>query len=354
HLASVRPQFDIHLFESLPSTNTQLWKMLDAGAPSGSVVIAQQQTAGRGQRNRKWCSPPGGLYLSLALEPDLPVSYSAQLTCMGAWGIAIALNNLGATVDIKWPNDLYFRGKKLGGILTETKLSTSSSSKKGTEKKRAKIKQAVIGVGINWHNPVPETGIALTSILSDPSSSLDENKINCLEMLIAVVLRGILQGYIFQQQVGSQVFMKAYQKLLTQVGSTVSLDSNGALSLATPILNPSPKSHCQNQQLQNQQPLNALDTDELVEGSAVKMHPAQRQHQVRLSENSNCSVKQWANRSGEVIGISEEGYLQVALHPLACNKASKQSYGHTSANPPAADQTATDILLFRPSEIHIS
>ncbi len=252
----------------------------------------------------------GGLYLSLALAPDWPVARSAQLTCMSAWGIATALNNLlGIAVEIKWPNDLYFEGKKLGGILTETKLSSSASTETRTSVDSASaqdtlIKQAVIGVGINWHNLVPATGISLVSILEALSPTVDKNKINCLEVLIAVVLRGILQGYLFQQQVGSQDFMKAYQKLLTQIGTTVSLDSGGQLSLATPV---------KRDLLENHLPGNCCDRP------------------------NRC-----ANRSGEVIGVSEEGYLQVALHPIAFDQKSGNSL------------STENILLFKPSEIHIS
>ena len=229
----IRSRFDVHVFESLPSTNTRLWQMMSQGAGAGTVAIAQQQSSGRGQHGRVWRSEPGGLYLSLALEPDWPVTNlatsGALLTCMSAWGIAIALNNLGLPIRIKWPNDLFFQGKKLGGILTETKLAqplTDFSSSPGDANPPTRIKQAVIGVGINWHNSVPETAITLAKVLELMPETTAQNKINCLEMLTALVLRGILQGYFFQQRVGSQVFMKAYLNLLTQVGKIASLDSD--------------------------------------------------------------------------------------------------------------------------------
>ncbi|MEL6937766.1 MAG: biotin--[acetyl-CoA-carboxylase] ligase [Cyanobacteria bacterium J06598_1] len=307
--ARIHPKFHLHTYTALPSTSTQLWKLLAAGAPSGTVVIAQQQSAGKGQRGRTWESPSGGLYLSLGLEPNWPVKHSAQLTCLSAWGIATALNNLGIDVQIKWPNDLLFRGKKLGGILTETKLSQAPESapqdspSKASEESKTKIKQAVIGVGINWHNPTPHTGISLAKVIEEIPSELGKNKINCLEMLIAIVLRGILQGVLFQQQVSSQVFMKSYRKLLTQVGQTVSLDSSGKLSLATPAVHPHPHS--------------------------------------------------WANRSGEVIGISEEGYLQVALHPAFSRDNAPSLTGLSSTDLGPAD-SVENILLLKPSEIHIS
>ncbi len=236
--SKIRPQFDIHLFKTLPSTNSQLWQMLkgdaqtsiQTSAKAGTVVIAQQQSAGRGQRDRIWQSAPGGLYLSLALEPNWPVAYCDQLTCFSAWGIATALNSLGIPIRIKSPNDLFYNGKKLGGILTETKLAQSDTIRsnplptRGNNDSSARIKQAVIGVGLNWHNPVPQTGITLTKILESRQYAHAQTKISCLEILIVVVLRGILQGYFYQQQAGSQVFMKTYRKLLTQVSKTASVE----------------------------------------------------------------------------------------------------------------------------------
>ena len=123
-LATLKPKLDLHTFTSLSSTSTQLWKMLRTGqATPGSAVIAQQQAAGRGQRGRSWQSSAGGLYLSLALEPNWSITHSAQLTCLSAWRITTALNNLGIAANIKWPNDILYKGKKIGGILTETKIS---------------------------------------------------------------------------------------------------------------------------------------------------------------------------------------------------------------------------------------
>ncbi len=352
--APIKPQVAIHTFESLPSTNTHLWKMLAAGAKSGTIVIAQQQSAGRGQRNRQWDSSPGGLYLSVALAPNWPISHSAQLTCLSAWGIATALNNLGIAVQIKWPNDLYFQGKKLGGILTETKLSsaiaanTQADTQADSYPSSATIKQAVIGVGINWYNPVPESGISLATILETTEAvpKFAKNKINCLEVLIAVVIRGILQGVIFQQQVGSQVFMKTYQKLLTQIGQPVSLDSNGHLSLSVPLSAPWEQSLVQLPSVQ--MPLPAItpvaslsSSDSIFQQATSSQHT--RQIEIRQTDGQN----RWANRSGEVVGVSEEGYLQVALYnPL-----------HAKTNcskPRRAMGSDEEILLLRPSEIHVS
>lgn len=313
----IKPRFDLHLFESLPSTSSHLWGMLADGekAGAGTVAIAHQQSAGRGQRGRSWQSEPGGLYLSLALEPDWPLALGAQLTCISAWGIATAFNNLGIPVEVKWPNDLFFEGKKLGGILTETKLSyaqlsqpqPSSTHLQNDVKPLPYIKQAVVGIGINWHNPVPQTGITLAQILNDSRYQTAQNKINCLEVLIALVLRGTMQGHYFYQQVGSQVFMKAYQNLLTQVGNLVSIESN------------------------------QQDAKQLKYYGRVCRSQASR-HERPLDDSISNS------HSGKVVGISEEGYLQVAL-TQGESKARQTAYSSVGS--------AGDIYLIRPDEMHV-
>ena len=231
----INPQFDLRVYDELASTNTQLWKLLGEGAGAGTVAIARRQSSGRGQWGRVWQSGPGGLYLSLAISPDWPVTHSVRLTYLSAWGIATAFHNLGLPVRVKWPNDLFFEGKKLGGILTEVKLAQPLPEVLRSPAGNASvacIKQAVIGVGVNWHNSVPQSGVSLAKILETMPSGAAINKISCLEMLAALVLKGTLQGYFFYQQVGSQVFMKAYRKLLTQVSQ---VDSLGCGSLTQTV-----------------------------------------------------------------------------------------------------------------------
>ena len=188
----------LHIYETLPSTNQTLWELIKNGAKPGSVVIAAQQTAGRGQRGHQWYSAIGGLYLSYALAPHMPVSQSFQLTLRAAWGIAIALKTLGIPVQLKWLNDLVIDRRKLGGILTETKVN------KGI------ITQAVVGVGINWANPVPETGINLNSFI---------DTIPCLEMLAAVTIQGIEKG--INAPIANLIL--AYEQLLINIGQSVTV-----------------------------------------------------------------------------------------------------------------------------------
>ena len=211
----------LHWFETLLSTNQTLWKLLDWGATSGTVVIASQQTAGRGQWGRQWHSTPGGLYLSLALMPKLQASNSAQLTMCGAWGIATALRSYDIPVFLKWPNDLLLLGRKLGGILTETRVN------------QGQITKAVVGVGINWSNHVPESGITLQSFCQEQLSS--KPRVTSLEMLAAIVLQGLHIGFQRWSELGIEGLLPSYVELLDSLGRHVIVDGNpGAIAGVTP------------------------------------------------------------------------------------------------------------------------
>jgi BirA family biotin operon repressor/biotin-[acetyl-CoA-carboxylase] ligase len=201
----------LHFFETLPSTNQTLWNLIDQGAEPGTVVIATQQTSGRGQWGRQWSSPPGGLYLSVAIAPNLPVQQSYHLTLCSAWGIAMALREHGIPVGLKWPNDLMLCGRKLGGILTETKVQ------------QGRITKAVVGVGINWANPVPETGINLQSFQANQPAPIAS-----LEMLAAVTLLGIASGYE-HSQTGIDALLPSYQELLTSRGRLVFVNGHAGI-----------------------------------------------------------------------------------------------------------------------------
>lgn len=201
--------FSLHIFESVSSTNTIIWDLLNQGYPPYSVVIATQQTAGRGQWGRQWVSPTGGLYVSVAIAPKIEAIASYQLTLATAWGIAFQLRQCGVDVGIKWPNDLVLNGRKLGGILTETKVN------------QGQITQAVIGVGINWANPVPETGINLEFW----QASQCTKPIPCLEILTSKVLLGIESGLQCLLQEGVDILLSRYSEFLINIGDKVCVNN---------------------------------------------------------------------------------------------------------------------------------
>jgi BirA family transcriptional regulator, biotin operon repressor / biotin---[acetyl-CoA-carboxylase] ligase len=184
----------LKIFDTVNSTNQTLWEMIDTGITEPTAIIALKQTKGKGQWGRTWQSLAGGLYLSVGLFPQIPIENSAQITLAVASGIANNLRSHHIPVLLKWLNDLILDGKKLGGILTETRI------------KQGQISKIVIGVGINFHNIVPETAINLTSY-----------NIN-LEKLAAIAITGIISGYQQLCTEGIETILLSYLKLLTNIG----------------------------------------------------------------------------------------------------------------------------------------
>lgn len=121
------------------STNDVAREMAAAGAAEGTAILALEQTAGRGRLGRSWSSPPGeGLYLSLVLRPDIRPAYSPVIALAAAVAVAETLSvDFNLPVDIKWPNDVLARGRKICGILLESAIE-------GT-----RLLYVVMGVGVN-------------------------------------------------------------------------------------------------------------------------------------------------------------------------------------------------------------
>lgn len=127
-------------FPSIGSTNDHIRTLAKAGAPHGTVVIADHQTGGHGRRGRSFHSPEGvGVYLSILLRPDCQPTELMHLTCAAAVAMCDAVEKAaGFRPGIKWTNDLVSSKRKLGGILTELGFTP-----------QGKLDYAIIGVGIN-------------------------------------------------------------------------------------------------------------------------------------------------------------------------------------------------------------
>lgn len=197
---ALKGYFEITAYDIVSSTNQLLWRQVESGCAPGTVILASRQTSGRGQRGRHWLSEPGGLYVSVCATPDLAARDGSQLTLASAWGIAVSLREAEIPVSLKWLNDIFLQGRKLGGILTETRLQGD------------RITTAVIGVGVNWSNPVPEVGINLHEFWANHP----ESRPCSLEMLAARVLVGIEWGLYRLQHRGIEAILPEYQQLLQE------------------------------------------------------------------------------------------------------------------------------------------
>lgn len=114
--------FDVRLHERIGSTNDEAHRLALEGAPSGTVVCADEQTSGRGRQARRWYSPPGNLYLSLLLRPEVAQPRVTELTFVTALAVADTADALlprAVRASLKWPNDVLVKGAKIAGILLE-------------------------------------------------------------------------------------------------------------------------------------------------------------------------------------------------------------------------------------------
>ncbi|MGI8491201.1 MAG: biotin--[acetyl-CoA-carboxylase] ligase [Acidimicrobiales bacterium] len=165
---SERTRFgDVRHFAQIGSTNTYLREQAAAGAPEGTVAVADVQTAGRGRMDRTWESPPGsGLLVSVLLRPtDLAATRLHLVTAAAGLSARQAVEEVaGFTPELKWPNDLVVSGSKLAGILAESAGGA-----------------VVVGVGINltW---APREGVALSD-LSAAAVSREDLLVALLEAL---------------------------------------------------------------------------------------------------------------------------------------------------------------------------
>ena len=161
-------------YDTIPSTNTVAASLAESGADEGCLVMADAQSAGRGRLGRSWSSPPAaGIYASIVLRPP---GDAARLITLAA-GLALAQGVEAATglrTDLKWPNDLYVRGRKLAGILAEAGTSAAGG-------------HVVLGFGINVLPAAYPADVAAraTSIESELGRPVDRGNLfaECLAAL---------------------------------------------------------------------------------------------------------------------------------------------------------------------------
>ena len=146
---------ELHAYPRLGSTNDRAAELARAGAPQGTLVIADEQTAGRGRSGRSWHTPAGsGLAFSLVLRPTTLGSREiAAIGLIGAMGSIEALLELGLQPELKWPNDVLLNGAKVGGILAEASWTGSE------------LDHVILGTGLNvGKTPLPEVEFPATSV----------------------------------------------------------------------------------------------------------------------------------------------------------------------------------------------
>lgn len=180
----------VHSFARVGSTNDVARGLAEAGAPHGSVVIADEQTAGRGRESRYWSSPAGlGVWTSLILRPHGAVEPTILPLLVGL-GVAEALDQFCPSVfpQIKWPNDLFLGGRKVGGILCEGAWNRDS------------LTFVIVGIGVNVLHSQDDFPVELRARATSVriSASRQPSRVDVagaiLGSVLAAVSRPVLDG----------------------------------------------------------------------------------------------------------------------------------------------------------------
>ncbi len=189
------------------STNALAERLSKEGAPHGTLVVAREQTAGRGRLGRNWIVPSGtSLTMSLLLRPEISPDAAPMLTLVMGLSAALALEDLDLFPGIKWPNDVVLSRKKVCGILTEMNLEGSG------------IREVIIGVGLNVNvdSFPPELPDKATSLSLETGKSYDKN------ILISRILERFEKAYDeFCKTSDLKGLMEDYNRLLVNRGELV-------------------------------------------------------------------------------------------------------------------------------------
>ena len=179
-LPAGRMGVELHYYATIGSTNDRAAELARDGAPEGTLVVADEQTAGRGRAGRKWHTPAGsGLALSLILRPrGLDSSVVRALGLIGAMGIIDALSEFGLQAELKWPNDVLLQGGKVAGVLAEASWTGP------------RLDHVILGIGVNVKSAgLPSLAFPATSIESSRGQTVSR------EALLVGVLAGTDRWY---------------------------------------------------------------------------------------------------------------------------------------------------------------
>jgi BirA family biotin operon repressor/biotin-[acetyl-CoA-carboxylase] ligase len=204
----------IHYKKEVNSTQTLAHQMVAEGAEEGTVVIAEQQTEGRGTKGRPWYSPPGkGIWFSIVLKPHMPMQFISQLTLLVSVALCRAIKKtIPVNIGIKWPNDLLIEGKKVSGILLES----------STEDERLRYVIAGIGISANLLTEDYPPGIRDRVTSLRMASGLKVNR----EELLCVFLEEFEHLYKLHHEEGFAPIRSLWEALSVSLDRPIEVESS--------------------------------------------------------------------------------------------------------------------------------
>ncbi|AYO30210.1 biotin--[acetyl-CoA-carboxylase] ligase [Biomaibacter acetigenes] len=199
----------IYYYSTIGSTNSEAKRLAQEGASHGTLIIAEEQTRGKGRMGRVWTSPRGtGIWVSIVLKPQIMPSEAPKLTMLTAVAVTEAITEkIGISAGIKWPNDVLIDGKKVCGILTEMSAETDV------------VNYVVIGTGINVNNDIFPDEIKDTAISLKIAAG---NAVDRIQIL-AGFLERLEYHYKTAMARGFEPVLNEWRKLCCNLGKPVEI-----------------------------------------------------------------------------------------------------------------------------------
>jgi len=225
----------IHHFQTVDSTNSKAYQLALNGAEEGEVILSESQEKGRGRMGRQWFSPPSlNLYLSIILRPIIPPPQVPLITLMAAVATADAIQKFSGIIpQIKWPNDILLKGRKVAGLLNEIHSEMD------------RIHFVILGIGVNLNTDEKKFSKEIRSIAT--SLKIEMGQTVSRKVFLQSLLLEMERWYSIFLEEGSTVILNAWRDRAdikgrqvkvtsfgeTVVGTAIDVDSDGALILET-------------------------------------------------------------------------------------------------------------------------
>ena len=216
--------FNINVYKTITSTNSAIKELAIKGEKEGNVIMAEEQTEGRGRLGRKFYSPNGtGIYMSILLRPQISASESFLITTAAAVAVAEAIEAIsGKEAKVKWVNDIYCDNKKVCGILTEAAFDLESGG----------LEYAVLGIGINVKTPEKGFPEEIKDIASEIFDNETFNLKDVRSKLVAEVLKGFWNYY---KNIEQKTFLTAYKRRSLLIGKEIFITSRNSSEKAVAL-----------------------------------------------------------------------------------------------------------------------
>jgi len=219
---------EIISYKKVDSTNDIAYALAEKGVKEGVVILAEEQSGGKGRHGRRWVSPSrGGIYMSCILRPKIAPNEIPRITLLAAVAAARAIRDITSLdVAIKWPNDIMIDGKKICGILTEMKAEQD------------RVNFIILGIGINVNTPLkqlPKGSASLKDELHRRGVKVAVSRVD----LTKKILERFEECYNLMQHKGFDPIIDAWKSLSAMLGSRVRISlPNRAFEALAHDINP--------------------------------------------------------------------------------------------------------------------